>query len=82
MGVFTVPVVSSGCGDCFSGVIAAMLRGWDLVPMLRFASAVGALGVAALGCTTGVPSFAEVEAFLTHNDLRWQVSTASESLNL
>jgi len=69
MGVFTVPVVDpSGCGDCFSaGLIAAMLRGWDLAATLRFASAVGALGVTALGCTTGVPCFAEVERFLTQN---------------
>ena len=69
MGVFKVPLVDpSGCGDCFTaGLIAALLRGWDTVRSLEFASAVGAIGATALGCTDGVPSFAEVERFLEKN---------------
>lgn len=58
----------SGCGDCFTaGLVAALLRDWDLVQVLEFGSAVGALGVTALGCTTGVPSFAEVEQFIAQH---------------
>lgn len=66
MGVFSVPMVDpSGCGDCFTaGLIAALLRGWDGVDALKCASAVGALGATALGCTSGVPPFTEVERFL------------------
>jgi sugar/nucleoside kinase (ribokinase family) len=69
MGIFKVPVVDpSGCGDCFTaGLIAALLRGWDTVCSLEFASAVGAIGATALGCTDGVPSFAEAERFLEEN---------------
>jgi sugar/nucleoside kinase (ribokinase family) len=69
MGIFQVPIVDpSGCGDCFTaGLIAALLRGWDTVRSLEFASAVGAIGATALGCTDGVPSFAAVESFLKEN---------------
>jgi sugar/nucleoside kinase (ribokinase family) len=69
MGIFRVPVVDpSGCGDCFTaGLIAALLRGWDTVHMLEFASALGAIGATALGCTDAVPSFSEVERFLKEN---------------
>jgi sugar/nucleoside kinase (ribokinase family) len=66
MGVFQVPLVDpSGCGDCFNaGLVAALLRGWDLRKVLEFGSAVGALGATALGCTNGVPAFEEVERFI------------------
>lgn len=72
MGVFKVPLVDpSGCGDCFTaGLIAASLRGWDTTRVLEFASAVGALGATALGCTEGVPSFQAVERFVEENEVR------------
>lgn len=71
MGVFDVPLVDpSGCGDCFTaGLLAALSRDWDLVRVLEFASAVGALGATALGCTNGVPSLAEVQKFVKENDV-------------
>jgi sugar/nucleoside kinase (ribokinase family) len=50
-------------------LLAALSRDWDLVRVLEFASAVGALGATALGCTNGVPSFAEVQQFVKENDL-------------
>jgi sugar/nucleoside kinase (ribokinase family) len=69
MGAFTVPLVDpSGCGDCFTaGLIAGRLRQWDLVRTLTFASALGALGATALGCTSGVPPFTDVERFVLEN---------------
>jgi sugar/nucleoside kinase (ribokinase family) len=72
MGIFQVPLVDpSGCGDCFTaGLIAASLRGWDTTRVLEFASAVGALGATALGCTEGVPSFPAVERFLKENEVK------------
>ncbi|MBN2133149.1 MAG: carbohydrate kinase family protein [Sedimentisphaerales bacterium] len=75
MDAFLVPMVDpSGCGDCFTaGLLAALRRGWDTVPMLEFGSAVGALGATAQGCTNGVPSFADVERFVRENDLRMSV---------
>jgi sugar/nucleoside kinase (ribokinase family) len=77
MGIFRVPVVDpSGCGDCFTaGLIAALLRGWDTVRTLEFASAVGAIGAKALGCTDGVPSFSEVERFLKENKVDISVNS-------
>lgn len=71
MGIFKVPIVDpSGCGDCFTaGLIAGLTRGWDIVRVLEFASAVGAIGATALGCTDGVPSFSEVECFLEENEV-------------
>jgi sugar/nucleoside kinase (ribokinase family) len=78
MGVFSVPLVDpSGCGDCFTaGLIAGLLRPWDWVRALTFASAVGALGATALGCTSGVPAFEEVEKFLSDNAATLSVSAA------
>ncbi|UCD48504.1 MAG: carbohydrate kinase family protein [Phycisphaerales bacterium] len=75
MDAFQVPMMDpSGCGDCFTaGLLAALRRGWDTVPMLEFGSAIGALGATALGCTNGVPSFAEAERFLRGNTVRMSV---------
>jgi len=79
MGIFQVPLVDpSGCGDCFTaGLIAALLRGWDTVRALEFASAVGAIGATALGCTDGVPSFAAVERFIQENEVKISVEPCS-----
>jgi len=76
MGVFDVPLVDpSGCGDCFAaGLLAALSRDWELVRILEFASAAGALGATALGCTNGVPSFDEVERFVKENNLTVSVN--------
>jgi len=81
MGVFRVPMVDpSGCGDCFTaGIVAAQGRDWDMVRMLEFASAVGALGATALGCTSGVPSFAEVERFIKENHVKIIVNSGDNS---
>ncbi|MEJ2703092.1 MAG: carbohydrate kinase family protein [Sedimentisphaerales bacterium] len=81
MDVFKVPLVDpSGCGDCFTaGLIAALLQGWDTVRVLKFASAVGAIGATALGCTDGVPSFAAVERFIQGNDLKITVNPSNRS---
>jgi sugar/nucleoside kinase (ribokinase family) len=66
MGAFKVPLVDpTGCGDCFTaGLIAGLLRGWDIPRLLTFASAVGALAATALGSTNGVPPIETVEKFL------------------
>ena len=77
MGVYRVSMIDpSGCGDCFTaGLVAAQTRDWDLVRILKFASAVGALGATALGCTNGVPSFAEVEKFVEENQIEVKVTS-------
>jgi sugar/nucleoside kinase (ribokinase family) len=81
MGIFVVPVVDpSGCGDCFTaGIIAGMSRGWDIVRVLEFASAVGAIGATALGCTDGVPPFAEVESFVEENKIDMSIRPDNSS---
>jgi sugar/nucleoside kinase (ribokinase family) len=81
MGIFHVPMVDpSGCGDCFTaGIVAAQDRDWDLVRTLKFASALGALGATALGCTNGVPSFAEVERFIKENRVKVTVNPGDNS---
>lgn len=79
MGIFDVPLVDpSGCGDCFTaGMLAGLSRDWDLVRVLEFASAVGALGATALGCTNGVPSFADAEQFVKDSDLKISIRPSS-----
>jgi sugar/nucleoside kinase (ribokinase family) len=77
MGVYKVPLVDpSGCGDCFTaGLIAALLRGWGMIRVLEFASAVGAIGATALGCTDGVPSFEQVEQFIEENNVAMSIKS-------
>ena len=77
MGAFQVTTVDpSGCGDCFTaGLIAALRRGWEIVPILKFGSAVGALGATALGCTAGVPLFNEVDQFIEMNKIEIAVAS-------
>jgi sugar/nucleoside kinase (ribokinase family) len=55
----------SGAGDAFdAGIILGLLEGWDLRTSLEFASAVGASAVTRLGCTDGVFTRAQAEAFV------------------
>jgi sugar/nucleoside kinase (ribokinase family) len=58
-------VDQSGAGDGFSaGLTVGLLAGWDAERTVRFASIIGASATTALGCTAGVFSRAEAEAFL------------------
>jgi sugar/nucleoside kinase (ribokinase family) len=61
----------SGGGDAFSaGVIAGMVRGWDLPKMLALGSVLGASATLALGTTDGVFTASQVEAFLQTHSIR------------
>jgi sugar/nucleoside kinase (ribokinase family) len=70
-GAFALPALpvnavdALGAGDAFAaGYIAGLLQGWDLERAARFATAVGATCVTALGATTGILSLSETQAFL------------------
>lgn len=71
-GTFTMPFVDgSGGGDAFAaGYITGLLHGLDAAGCLRYASALGASCVRAIGTTTSVFTRAEAEAFLAANELR------------
>ena len=58
----------SGAGDAFvAGFIVGLLGKWSLADSLRFASVIGASACTHLGCTGGVFTRAEAEAYLqTH----------------
>jgi len=63
-------VDESGAGDAFdAGFVTGLLEHWSLESTLRFASAVGASCTRALGCTEGVFSLDEAEAFVAKNPL-------------
>ncbi len=68
---YSVEVVDpSGGGDAFdAGFIVGLLEGWDLRRTLAFASAVGASACTRLGCTAGVFTRAEAEAFVARSSL-------------
>ena len=52
-----------GAGDAWAaGFLCGLTRGWDLERTARFANAVGACCVQALGATTGIRSFADTFA--------------------
>ena len=60
----------SGSGDAFAaGVVASIDRGLDLPATLRFASALGASAIRALGTTDGVFTSTEVDEFLASHSL-------------
>lgn len=62
---FSVAAVDAlGAGDAWAaGFLCGLTRGWDLERAARFANAVGACCVQALGATTGICSFDETYAF-------------------
>ncbi len=63
---FEVDVVdSTGAGDAFvGGLLAGIVKGWNLHKAGEFAAAVGAQCVTSLGATTGVKSFDKTLAFM------------------
>ncbi len=73
-GVFRVPFVDgSGGGDAFdAGYIYGLLHKMGPEDCLRYASALGASCVRAIGTTPGVFTQAECEAFLKANTLKVQ----------
>lgn len=59
-----------GAGDAFAaGFLTGVVKGWDLETTARFANAVGALCVTALGATTGVRSLEETLQFMRETPL-------------
>ncbi len=69
---FAVDVVdTTGAGDTFcAGFLAAYLAGWDIARVMRFANAVGAMCVTAVGGTTGVRSMEDTIRFAETRPLR------------
>lgn len=63
---FEVKAVDAvGAGDCFvAGFLTGIVKGWDLERTGRFANAVGALSITAMGATTGVRSLNETLKFM------------------
>lgn len=62
---FSVEAIDAlGAGDAWAaGFLCGLTHGWDLERTARFANAVGACSVQALGATTGIRSFEETLAF-------------------
>ncbi len=63
---FAVEAVdTTGAGDAYcGGFLAGVLAGWDLEATARFANAVGAMCVTAVGGTTGIRSRADTLRFI------------------
>jgi sugar/nucleoside kinase (ribokinase family) len=56
---------ANGAGDAFvAGFLTGLVKGWDLEKTGRFANAVGACCVMALGATTGIRSLEETLEFI------------------
>ena len=73
-GVVTLPaprvevVEPSGAGDAFAaGLVFGLLERWALPRCLAFASMIGASACTRLGCTAGLPTRAEADAYLESN---------------
>jgi sugar/nucleoside kinase (ribokinase family) len=69
--VFPVTVVDlSGAGDAFvAGFIVGLLEQWPLADSLCFASVIGASACTHLGCTGGVFTRKQAEAYLQSHQL-------------
>jgi len=63
---YRVPITdTTGCGDCYHGAfLFGLSRGWGLDEAARLASAAAALNAQSLGGRRGLPTLAEVQAFL------------------
>jgi sugar/nucleoside kinase (ribokinase family) len=62
---------TTGAGDTFcAGFLAGLIGGWDIARAARFANAVGAMCVTAVGGTTGVRSMEETIRFADTTPLR------------
>jgi len=60
----------SGAGDAFAaGLIAGLMKHWDLQRVLAFAAAVGASCTRQMGCFEGIFTFEEALSFLDSNAL-------------
>ena len=60
----------TGSGDAFdAGIIAGILRGWDMADTLRFAAAMGASATTAVGTTDGVFTPEQAQAFIDEHAL-------------
>jgi sugar/nucleoside kinase (ribokinase family) len=70
-GSFPVSLVDpSGSGDAFAaGVVLGALGGWDLPSTIRYASALGASSIRALGTTDGVFTAIEAQGFIGSHPL-------------
>ena len=69
----------SGSGDAFdAGIIAGILRGWDMARTLRFAAALGASATTAIGTTDGVFTPEQAEAFLGKHPLNVEHYTVDD----
>ncbi|MGB9620738.1 MAG: carbohydrate kinase family protein, partial [Armatimonadota bacterium] len=64
--IYKVDVVdATGAGDAFAaGFLTGVVKGWDMERTGKFANAVGAFCVTAMGCTAGIKDLATIEAFI------------------
>ena len=76
-GVYSIDSIdASGAGDAFTtGLMTAVLRGRDLPEVLAYASAIGTSATRAIGCTDGVFTSAEAEAFIRSNNITLEESS-------
>jgi sugar/nucleoside kinase (ribokinase family) len=69
----------TGSGDAFAaGVVAGVLRQWEMPDLLRYAAALGASAVTALGTTDGVFTAEQAQAFVAKNPLKIAHFSANE----
>ncbi|MHB0876402.1 MAG: carbohydrate kinase family protein [Anaerolineae bacterium] len=67
-------VDATGAGDAYvAGFLTGVVKGWDLETTGRFANAVGALCVTAIGATTGIRSLEDTLAFMQRTPMRGEV---------
>jgi sugar/nucleoside kinase (ribokinase family) len=67
-------VEPSGAGDAFAaGLALGILEGWDLERQVRFASVLGGSACTALGCSAGIFTRDQAEAFLVEHPLHPRV---------
>ena len=66
---FKIDVVdTTGAGDCFvSGFLTGLLRGRDIIECAEIAQAVSAYCIGAIGATTGIPDYNEIQKFIKNN---------------
>lgn len=70
-GIFSVTAIKpTGAGDAFNGgFVSSLIKGKNIDQSVKIGSASAAIVVTKVGCSSAMPTFSEVESFISNNEM-------------